>query len=193
MSSITRVEALLVFSNQLFLRFSDWSALPSKSLIRPSATDRPEKRLKLNPIMKPVRFRYYMTHYPKVLVAHDDAGVREIITAIVRNTLPSARITAVENGKLALESFRRHGADLVISNFIMPEMSGPSFVKILRDSNEQVPIIMVSGSPEAEVLGKDAGIDRFVYKHDMMASLPAEIKFLLGPERVSCLNHFVTG
>ncbi len=132
-------------------------------------------------------------HYPKVLIADDDQEVGAILVAVVRNTLPSASITAVENGKEALEFYKRCGADLVVSNFIMPEMNGPSLVKILRDSGERVPIIMISGSPEAEALGREAGIDRFVNKQDIVAGLSNEIRSLLGSDRVSCLNHFVNG
>jgi|ERR1700677_3830177 len=134
-----------------------------------------------------------MKYYPRVLIADDDAGIREVLVTIVRNTLPSAKITALENGRQALDFYNRNGADLVISNFIMPEMNGPDFVKILRNSNEKIPVIMVSGSREAEALGMEAGIDRFVNKYEIMTALPGEIKSLLGKEKVSCLNHFVCG
>ena len=134
-----------------------------------------------------------MDHYPKVLIADDDDGVRDMIVAIVRNTLPSARIIAVDNGKKALDSYKRSGADLIISNFVMPEMDGPAFVGIVRSSNDTVPIIMVSGSPEAEALGKQAGIDRFVNKLEIMERLPKEIMALMGSDRVLCLNRFLNG
>ena len=134
-----------------------------------------------------------MNHYPQVLIADDDAGVRKILVSIVQNTLPSAKVTAVENGKQGLESFRRHGADLVISNFIMPEMDGPSFVETLRKDGEEVPIIMVSGSSEAEALGKLAGIDSFVKKLEIMTELPRQIRTLMGENRVLCLNRFLHG
>jgi DNA-binding NarL/FixJ family response regulator len=134
-----------------------------------------------------------MFQNPKILIADDDAGVREAVVAVVRHTIPTAIITAVENGRQALDDYRRYGADLVISNFIMPEMSGPSFVKSLRDLNDPVPVIMVSGSPEAEALGMEAGIDRFVHKHDLMAALPTEIKSLLDANGDSCRDPVLNG
>jgi CheY-like chemotaxis protein len=123
-----------------------------------------------------------MVHDPKILVADDDAGVREVVVSIVKNTFPAATVIAVENGKLALDFYRTNGADLVISNFVMPEMSGPLFVRTLRSQHETVPIIMVSGSPEAEAAGIKAGIDRFVHKLDIPAHLPEAMRSLLEPE-----------
>ena len=129
-----------------------------------------------------------MNHCLSVLIADDDLEIREILTAIVRNTIPTAIVVSVENGREALDYFRRQGADLVISNFIMPEMNGPTLVEFLRSEGENVPIIMVSGSPEAEVQGREAGIDRFVNKQDVVALLPDEIRSLMGLERVSYMD-----
>ncbi|HWB58194.1 MAG TPA: response regulator [Chthoniobacteraceae bacterium] len=120
-----------------------------------------------------------MIDNPNILIADDDEGVRELLTAVVRRTLPGSTIVAVENGRQALDFYRQHGADLVISNFMMPEMNGPSLVRELRDSHDDVPIIMVSGSPKAEVAGMAAGVDCFIHKLDIMAELPGELKNLL--------------
>lgn len=130
-----------------------------------------------------------MTHKPKILVADDDPGVRQIVVSIAKNTFPSASITAVENGRQALDFYHANGADLVISNFVMPEMSGPSFVRALRDEHETVPIIMVSGSPEAEALGMKAGINRFVDKLEMLTELPGTMRFLLGSGNEPCTEY----
>lgn len=132
-------------------------------------------------------------NYPKVLIADDDDNVRNAIVSVVRNTLPSAVLTAVNNGKKALDIYRRQGADLVISNFFMPVMTGPDFVKTLREEKQNVPIIMVSGDPDAEAAGRNAGIDRFVHKLSLFYELPREIHALLGTERVGCLNRYLNG
>ena len=58
----------------------------------------------------------------KVLIADDDANIRSVITTLVKRTLPSARVFALENGRLGLEYYERRGADLIISNFMMPEI-----------------------------------------------------------------------
>lgn len=124
-----------------------------------------------------------------ILIADDDAAVRNIVVTIAREVFPSAHITAVENGRQALDFYRENGADLVISNFIMPEMNGPSFVRILRSTNDKVPVIMVSGSPEAEALGRKAGIDRFVPKIDLLSELPKAMRALMGGGPFPCRCH----
>ena len=123
---------------------------------------------------------------PQILIADDDAQIRVLIEGLVKRTLPDARITAVENGRKALEHFKKHGADLVISNFIMPEMDGPTFVASLREMRQDLPVIMVSGSPEAEPRGRAAGIDVFVDKLELMKRLPCAIKTLLEPHGLAC-------
>lgn len=134
-----------------------------------------------------------MNHYPKVIIADDDEGVRDVLVSITRNTLPSAIISVAANGKEALGFYRRHGADLLISNFQMPEMSGPQLVEIVRGFDQNLPIIMVSGAPEAQAAGEKAGISQFVNKYDMIEYLPGTIRSLLGPARVLCLNRYLHG
>ena len=126
-----------------------------------------------------------MKYSPQILVADDDAQIRELIVALVQRTLPDARITAVEDGRKGLDHYKAHGADLVISNFLMPGMDGPEFVACLREMHECVPVIMVSGSPEAEQRGREAGIDEFVDKLNLKR-LPGAMKRLL---EAACPGH----
>ena len=44
----------------------------------------------------------------------------------------------------------------------MPDMDGPTLVHEIRQMKNSLPIIMVSGSDDARVLGEKAGIDKFV-------------------------------
>jgi two-component system cell cycle sensor histidine kinase/response regulator CckA len=54
------------------------------------------------------------------------------------------------NGVEAIEAFARHGrADLVVSDVVMPEMDGPTLLK-LRRRDPNVKIIFVSGYPRLQ-------------------------------------------
>ncbi|MGB8356014.1 MAG: response regulator [Chthoniobacteraceae bacterium] len=120
---------------------------------------------------------------PTVLIADDDDYIRNVIVALVKQVLPASHVATFENGKDALEYYRQYGADLVVSNFMMPEMDGPAFVSLLRKCDRGLPIIMVSSSPDAEKLGQEAGIDCFVDKFGISKRLPAAIRSLLDEGR----------
>ena len=120
-----------------------------------------------------------MQSKPQVVVVDDDDVIREILVRLTLKTVPQAQISSMPNGREALDRIKIHGADLVITNFRMPEMDGPELVRELRAREFAAPVIMVSGSPEARKLGEAAGISRFVAKADVDAALPRAILSLL--------------
>jgi CheY-like chemotaxis protein len=64
------------------------------------------------------------------------------------------RVLAATNGRQALALIEQHGADiaLILSDVVMPGMSGITLVHILREQGIQVPIVMVTGHPLKEAL-----------------------------------------
>jgi CheY-like chemotaxis protein len=116
---------------------------------------------------------------PQIVVVDIDEEIREIVVQLTLETVPQAQISSMPNGREALDRIKIHGADLVITNFRMPEMDGPAFVRELRAREFAAPVIMVSGNPEAQQLGEAAGISRFVAKTDVSAELPRAILSLL--------------
>ena len=120
-----------------------------------------------------------MQSKPQVVVVDDDDVIREILVRLTLETVPQAQISSMPNGREALDRIKIHGADLVITNFRMPEMDGPAFVRELRAREFAAPVIMVSANPEARQLGEAAGISRFVTKADVDTALPRAILSLL--------------
>jgi DNA-binding NtrC family response regulator len=60
-------------------------------------------------------------------------------------------VTVAENGRKAMELFASPNPfAMVISDHLMPEMSGPELVKELRDRQCVLPILVLSGLPDAE-------------------------------------------
>ena len=63
-------------------------------------------------------------------------------------------VIAVLSPERALEQFRNHefpsNIDLIITDHIMPGMTGAEFVKAVRDFDSQVPVLVISGLLEAE-------------------------------------------
>ncbi len=115
----------------------------------------------------------------RFVVAEDDADLRFILERLLSEAFPLAEVAVFANGRDALRDFDRHGADLVVSNHSMPVMDGPTFVRRLRDRSRELPIMMVSDSPEARQEGAAAGINRFLDKTEIAARLVPTVNSLL--------------
>lgn len=121
--------------------------------------------------------------YLRFLIAEDDPDLRPILTHVLADAFPRADVTSYANGAEALEEFDRSGADLVVSNHDMPVMNGPTFVRALRERSSTLPIIMVSGTPEARGHGAAAGITAFLDKDRITPHLIGMIRGLLQARR----------
>jgi CheY-like chemotaxis protein len=70
-------------------------------------------------------------------------------------------VIAALNPARALEQFQRGEfpteIQLVITDHLMPGMSGADFVRVLRKTHPTLPVLVISGLPEAE--GEYAGLD----------------------------------
>ena len=88
-----------------------------------------------------------------ILVVEDDAGVR----ALVREALETSgyKVVVAENGREALEEARRaEHISLVVTDVVMPEMSGKDMWEHLTNEGFDVPLIVMSGFPEEKDVDK---------------------------------------
>jgi two-component system response regulator YesN len=99
-----------------------------------------------------------------VIIADDDAPVRALLARVVAHTFPAVTITVVPDGLDALVAFQQYGADLVITNYDMPVLSGLSLIERLRTNSAKLPIIMVSANPQIEAQARAVGATHFVVK-----------------------------
>ena len=65
-----------------------------------------------------------------ILVADDDAVVRDLWTLVL--TRAGYRVLTARNGREALDLMRDVIPDLIILDLHMPEMDGPTFLKVLE-------------------------------------------------------------
>lgn len=86
---------------------------------------------------------------PAILIV-DDNPIQAVTRRLI---LEKAHFSVVlaDNGLAALEKFDSDAQfGMVISDHCMPEMSGPELVKQLRERSTTLPIVVLSGLPEAE-------------------------------------------
>ncbi len=103
----------------------------------------------------------------RALVVDDFATMRKII----KNVLQKINITDVieaENGVSGLELLRREHADIIISDWIMPGMTGIEFLKACKgdDTIKRIPFIMVTAEAQKDCIMEaiKSGVDNYIVK-----------------------------
>lgn len=86
-----------------------------------------------------------------ILLVEDDASVRELVARTLRNR--GYRVITANNGANALEEVTRHAAPihLVLTDVVMPEMSGRKLIDVLRESYPTIRVLFMSGYARGEV------------------------------------------
>ena len=96
------------------------------------------------------------------------------------------RVLACNGGAMALETFRRGGVDLVITDLIMPGLDGSRLIEEIKGLSPQTPVVLISG--RVKVYERDTLADIFLSKGMYEpAELLERIRLLLvrkrGPKR----------
>ncbi|MDQ3735658.1 MAG: response regulator transcription factor [Actinomycetota bacterium] len=114
----------------------------------------------------------------RVLVVEDEESFSDALSYMLRKE--GYEVDIAETGPAALDSFDRHGADIVLLDLMLPGLSGTEVCKALR-SRGAVPIIMLTAK-DAEidkVVGLELGADDYVTKPYSARELLARIKAVL--------------
>ncbi|RXJ68925.1 hypothetical protein CRV08_05680 [Halarcobacter ebronensis] len=100
----------------------------------------------------------------KVLYAEDTPAVAEAVSNILKIFIKN--IDLAQNGKEALEKFRKDKYDLILTDINMPIMNGIDLIENIRELDLHIPIIVISAHGEQEYMVKaiQAGIDGFILK-----------------------------
>jgi len=114
----------------------------------------------------------------KVLVADDDADLRELIGFTL--TQAGYLVIKAADGSAALRSFEQESADLVVLDINMPGLSGFQVCEAIR-TRSRVPVMMltVRGEEEDLVRALGLGADDYLTKPFSPRTLLARIKALL--------------
>jgi CheY-like chemotaxis protein len=95
-----------------------------------------------------------------IIVAHDAPMVQSFLLRLIQICYPTAMITICTHGLEALWAFEQGGADLLLTDYHMPQMDGATLVRTLRARHVVIPIIGLSGDPmngqELRQVGADA-------------------------------------
>jgi|SRR5690606_6514685 len=114
-----------------------------------------------------------------VLVVEDEPGILSAMKLLLE--LEGYRVLCASNGEEALAVLTIETCDLIVTDYMMPRMTGGQLIKKLRSDPEQrnIPIILVSAVPPPADI--DNLIDAFLRK-------PFEIPQLLAVMELHLLN-----
>ena len=112
-----------------------------------------------------------------VLVVEDERVVRELVVEQLESLGHSA--TGVPTPARAVELFEKRGAefDLVVTDLVMPGMSGWELTKHLRERRADLPVVLMSGYTDGTLTASDlVGPTAFLEKPFTLDALAAKIQ-----------------
>lgn len=100
----------------------------------------------------------------RILLAEDEKLLSKAITKILEKNNYS--VDQVYNGKEALDYLKFSDYDVLILDIMMPIMNGIEVLKVLRENNNSIPVLILSAKSEIEdrVLGLDLGANYYLTK-----------------------------
>jgi len=127
---------------------------------------------------------------PRLLCVDDDPGIREFYEALF--STHGYEVLLAGSGRQALTIFsdRTGPIDAVITDYEMPEMSGPELAAALKHSHPALPVIMVSGSRPA-VEEAPLFVDAALAKGAPVQQILDEIKSLLATSSQATWSRYL--
>lgn len=114
----------------------------------------------------------------KILIVEDETSYSEAISFLLGKEGFESEIA--ENGRVALELFKKNQYDLILLDLMIPEVSGIDVCRAIRTTSP-VPIIMLTAkdSEVDKVVGLELGADDYVTKPYSSRELVARIKAVM--------------
>jgi len=102
-----------------------------------------------------------------VLVVDDAATMRRIVRSLLRE-LGIKNVREAEDGEAAFEDLKRQKADLVVSDWAMPKMTGIELLRAIRQDEalKDTPVLMVTAESKKENIMEavQAGVNNYIVK-----------------------------
>ena len=119
----------------------------------------------------------------RALITDDDPLVRRLI----RDTLQADNMTVIaeaRTGREAVELALFYRPDVVVMDYMMPEMDGIEATRLIHEQDEQIRVVLLTGSTDDTLgmRGLRAGAAGFLSKDMELSSLPRALRGSVGGE-----------
>ena len=128
-----------------------------------------------------------------ILVADDTANIRRLFEYTLEKNGFNAY--TAENGEKALEIIGSTHIDLMVLDLMMPKMDGWETLKILRESNSNLPVLIITAKDNPEDVRKSflLGTDDYMTKPVDEVEMILRIKALLRRSKIAEEQKIVIG
>ena len=128
-----------------------------------------------------------------ILVVDDDKNTRMFFRAVLENA--GYTVSCAINGEDALQVMDTTHIDLVVLDVMMPQMDGYEFTRLLRESQNHLPILMVSAKqlPADKHKGFSMGTDDYITKPIDDEEMLYRIKALLRRAKIASEHRIELG
>jgi nitrogen regulation protein NR(I) len=111
----------------------------------------------------------------KVLVVDDEANLRKVLSTMLRRD--GFDVAVASDGEQGLAEFHKHGADIVVTDLVMPRAGGLELLKGVHAADPGVPVVIITahGTVDSAVEAIKAGAFDYVTKPFDQAELSAVI------------------
>ncbi len=114
-----------------------------------------------------------------IIVIEDDENIQEIVKLSLESQ--GYYVTTFDNAEEALEKIQEGIFDLAIFDVMLPQMSGLTAIKKIRETNTHMPILILSAKDSEldKIKGLDSGSDDYLTKPFGVLELCARVRSLL--------------
>ena len=117
----------------------------------------------------------------RILVVEDERAIREMVVFTLKRA--GFAVTEAEDASAARRALVDHGPDLVLLDWMLPDLSGLELARALRrdQATRDIPIIMLTAraAEDDKVMGLESGADDYLTKPFSARELVARIQALL--------------
>ena len=117
----------------------------------------------------------------EVLLVEDDPAIREMLQSFLLSK--NYKVKVAESGGVSFEILADKNPDLIVLDWMLPDISGPKIIRQIRNNKIQkdIPILMLTARAEEvdKIKGLDVGADDYMTKPVSLKELDARIKALI--------------
>ncbi|HEY9735832.1 MAG TPA: ATP-binding protein, partial [Trichocoleus sp.] len=135
---------------------------------------------------------------PQILVVDDNPDLRDYVSNVLQRQ--GYQIRTAHNGAVAYEIAQTFRPDLILTDWMMPEVTGLELIQMIRanPSLSSIPVVLLTAKvdDETRIAGVEQGADAYLGKPFNDRELLAEVRNLLAlkanERRVAELNQYLT-
>lgn len=97
----------------------------------------------------------------KVLLVDDECDFLETMTLRIQSW--GYDVISVSNGKEGIEAVKNSKVDLVVLDYMMPEMDGVATLRGIRGVNKKIPVIMFTAYPDQRAIENSEELEVYAF------------------------------